>query len=153
MSFFDTANFDANAIQPAGDRSPLPEGRYSVLVTEVVEKRTKAGTGSYLAITMQVIGGPHESRKLWQNINLRNPNQTAEEIGKKELSAFCRATGVMQPRSTSDFVGKTCAVNVGLEKRQDGTVGNKVASWVYGTSEAAPAAEAPKADAASKKPW
>lgn len=149
MSFFDSG-FDANTVAPSTANTPLPEGTYQVVIADCKEKPTKDGTGKYLEIAMQVIAGDHANRKAWDRINLRNKSQQAESIGRAQLSAFCRATGVMQPKSTSDFLGKTASVKIGLEKDDKGVIRNKVNGWVY---DAAAPSTAPAAPAAAGKPW
>jgi hypothetical protein len=67
---FDISTYEA----PKSDYDPLPKGEYMAMVTESQMKITKAGTGEYLALTMQIIEGKYADRKIWENLNLHNPN-------------------------------------------------------------------------------
>ena len=150
MSFFDTP-FDASSVTPSAIFAPLPEGDYQVVIADCKEKATKDGTGKYLEIAMQVVSGEYAGRKAFDRITLRNKSQQAEGIGRAQLSSFCRSTGCMQPRSTSDFMGKTAAVKLGLDKDDKGVIRNIVKGWLFDSQPAA--STAPAAPAAAGKPW
>jgi len=90
------SGFDANQVEPMGSREVLPKGDYLAIITSALKKQTKAGNGHYLAVEFQILTeGQYKGRKLWTNLNLDNPNQTAVNIARAELSSICRATGVM----------------------------------------------------------
>ena len=91
-------NFDANNVDPATDFEPLPAGKYMAVITASEMKATKAGSGHYLELTFQIIDGPLKNRLLWSRLNLDNQNRKAVQIALGELSAICRAVGVMQPK-------------------------------------------------------
>lgn len=131
MSFFDTP-FDANAIAPAAGSSPLPEGEYNVTITTIAEKKTQDGTGSYLDMTLTVTDGPYARRKLFGKITLTNKSEKARDYGRAQLSAFCRSTGIMVPKSVSDFVNQTARCKVGIERDLEDKPRNKVVDWIYG---------------------
>ena len=77
-------NFNAAAIEPQQSFDALPNGRYEVIITDSEMKETKAGTGAYLMLTMEVIGDTkHSGRKLWTRLNLVNPNATAVQIAER----------------------------------------------------------------------
>ena len=69
---------------------PLPPGDYNAIITDSQMKITKAGTGEYLELTMQVIDGAHSGRRLWERLNVVNANKTAEEIAAEasEMTVF-----------------------------------------------------------------
>ncbi len=85
--------FDANAVEPSAPREILPPGDYTVQIVESEMADTKAGNGQMLKLTMDIIDGPHTGRKLWDRLNLVNPNAQAVEIAQRTLSAICHATG------------------------------------------------------------
>ena len=95
--------FNANEIEPNKPLDVLPPGKYKVVISESESKDTKSGNGSYLSLTLTVIDGEHLGRKLFDRLNLNNPNPTTVEIAKKTLSAICRATGVLTPQHSSDL--------------------------------------------------
>ena len=98
--------FDANQVAPSAPMESLPEGKYEVMIVASKDVPTKAGTGSFIELEMDVISGPHTGRKAWDRLNINNPNQTAVDIAYKTLSAICHAVGVMTPRDTQDLHNK-----------------------------------------------
>jgi hypothetical protein len=120
----DLNGFNAAEVEPNEPRDPLPAGWYKCVITESEEKPTKAQTGSYLQMTLEVIEGDHQGRKVFERLNLNNPNQTAVEIAQRTLSGICRSVGVMTPRNSSDLHDKPLMVKVAV----------KPASGDYGAS-------------------
>lgn len=88
--------FDANNVEPSAPREILPPGEYVIQIVESEMANTKAGDGQMLKLTMDIIDGPHSGRKLWDRLNLVNPNAQAVEIAQRTLSAICHATGKLQ---------------------------------------------------------
>ena len=48
-----------------------------------------------LQLVATVTAGQWKGRKLWVRLNIVNPSAAAVEIAQRELSAICRACGVM----------------------------------------------------------
>lgn len=82
-----------NIVPERGDFEPLPAGAYMVQVIESDVVETKAGTGLILKLTMEVMDGPHANRKVWANINFKNPNATAQRIAQEAIKQICDAVG------------------------------------------------------------
>lgn len=91
-----TLNFDANSVEPNVAFDPIPSGWYPCIIEESKMEPTKAGDGQMLALTMKVLDGEFKGRKLFDRLNLQNPNPATVEIAYKTLSAISRACGVMQ---------------------------------------------------------
>lgn len=148
----DLRGFDANTVEPAGDFEPIPAGKYVAVITESEMKPTKAGTGSYLQLTFQVTEGPHQNRLLWARLNLDNPNETARKIAQGELSAICRAVGVLAPNDSMELHNLPLVINVRCRKRADtGEIVNEVKGYSKKESQAAPNGNGPAAK--STPPW
>ena len=150
--------FDATKIDPRGTFEPLPADWYEVVITASEEKPTKAQTGSFLELKMEVVDGQHKGRLLFDRLNLNNPNKTAEEIAASTLSAICHAVGVLHPEDSSELHDRPMMVKV-VVKPADGaySASNEVKGYeaVNGNSAGVatkPAAPASKA-AASTPPW
>ena len=112
-------NFDANQVDPSVSLEPIPAGRYTALITDSEFKPTKSGAGKYLQLTLQILDGEHKGRLVWARLNLENANATTVKIARGELSAICRAVGVMQPRDSVELHNIPLEVTVGLKKRDD----------------------------------
>jgi len=122
--------FDANSVNPATDFEPLPAGKYLAIITDSEMKSTKSGSGNYLELTFQVIDGPFKGRMLWSRLNLDNPNAQAVQIAQGELSAICRAVGVMQPKDSIELHNLPLLVTVKCKKRDDtGDVVNEIRGY------------------------
>lgn len=83
---------------------PLPAGWYKAQITNAEFKPTKAGDGLILALICQVIDGPHANRSFFVNLNVRNPNQQAQEIALGHLGAICLSIGVRGLSNANEIV-------------------------------------------------
>ena len=143
------SNFDANQVEPASFE-PLPAGKYLACIVESEMRATKSGTGEFLYLTFQVLEGQFKGRKVWARLNLKNPNPQAEQIAQGQLSAICRAVGVLQPRDSVELHNLPLLVTVKVKKREDtGDLQNDVSG--YAKKEAA-AGQPPQAQA-NTPPW
>ena len=142
--------FDANNVDPATDFEPIPAGKYVAIITDSEMKPTKSGSGHYLELTFQVIDGPFKNRLLWSRLNLDNPNAQAVQIAQGELSAICRAIGVMQPKDSIELHNLPLLITVKCKKREDtGDVTNEIRG--YAKKEAATGT--PQQETTSTPPW
>jgi hypothetical protein len=146
----DLRGFDAAKVEPTAALDPLPAGKYPAVITDSEMKPNKAGTGSYLQLTFEVLDGTYQGRKLWARMNLDNPNAQAVQIAKAELSAVCRAVGVLAPNDSAELHDLPLVIHVKCVKRADsGELANEVKG--YSRKDVAPAAPAPAAG--SVPPW
>jgi hypothetical protein len=146
--------FDANQVDPATNFDPLPAGKYLAAITESEMKSTKAGTGNFLQLTFQVLDGPHKGRLLWARLNLDNPNATAVQIARAELSAICRAVGVMAPRDSVELHNLPLVISVRCKKRTDtGEITNEISGYAKKDSPPPPAAAAASTNGSGPPPW
>ena len=152
------SGFDASQVPEQQEFTALPEGQYVVIATASEMKPTKNGTGEFLQFTWEVVDGPMKGRKLWSRLNLKNPNQTAVDIGQRELGAICRATGVIKPNDSSELHNKPLLVTVAVEV-DDRRRENNVVKKYEAVGAAAPAAAsfvqpaAQPAAAGAPPPW
>jgi len=148
----DLRGFDANQVEPAGDFEPIPAGKYLAVIIESEMKPTKAGTGNYLQLTFQVIEGPFQNRLLWARLNLDNPNDTARKIAQGELSAICRAVGVLAPNDSLELHNLPLVIHVRCKKRMDtGEITNEIKGYSKKESPAVPSNNASAAK--TTLPW
>jgi len=120
-------NFNANQVEPSSNLEAIPAGKYLAVITESELKPTKSGSGSYLQLTFQVLEGEYKGRFLWSRLNLQNANPTAVKIAQAELSAICRAVGVLTPGDSVELHNLPLVINVKCRKREDsGDVTNEI---------------------------
>jgi hypothetical protein len=144
--------FNATEVEPATTFEPLPAGRYLAAITESEMKPTKSGSGSYLQLTFTVVEGEYKNRVLWARLNLNNPNATAVKIARGELSAICRAVGVLQPRDSVDLHNLPLVITVKLKKRDDtGELTNEIKGYARKDAANGQQPQAPMTD--NTPPW
>ncbi len=125
-----TLNFDANHVEPSTGKDPIPAGKYVAAITASEMKPTKNGAGQYLELEYQILDGEHKNRKLWSRHNLQHSNAQTVQIARGELSAICRALGIMTPKDSAELHNLPLTVTVKLKKRDDnGEMTNEVTAW------------------------
>ena len=165
MSTFDNDleefGFDASTVEPTSSFDVIPAGEYNAICSKTEVKKTKDEKGKFISATFQIFDGEFDGRLVFQNITLSNPSDKATEIGKRELSSFCRAINVITPKDTSDLLEKPLVIKVGIEPAKNGyEAKNNVKEFkAYGESSDKPSAPSakpsskPSAPAEAKKPW
>jgi hypothetical protein len=88
-------NFNANDVPEDEGFQPIPEGDYTCQIVQSEMKDTKAGTGQYLELRIQVLEEPYVGRLVFERLNLINPNETAVKIANRTLADICEAVGVL----------------------------------------------------------
>lgn len=117
-------------MDPAEGFDPLPAGKYLAVITESELKDTKKGGGQYLQLTFHIIDGPCKGRYVWARLNLKNANPTTVQIARAELSAICRAVGVMTPGDSVELHNLPLVITVRQKKRDDtGEITNEIKGY------------------------
>jgi len=126
----DMNGFDAHEVDPKFEYEALPEGRYLAMITASERKPTKNGDGHYLELVWEVVDGSYQGRRLWSRLNLDNPSEKAVTFARAELSAICRAVGVMKPNDSVELHDVPVVLSVKRKKRSDtGDWVNQVAGY------------------------
>lgn len=115
----DLMNYYSPDDTPERDFSPIPAGEYLAKIVASEMKETSAKTGEYLALTLEICDGPATGRKLWDNLNLKNPNSQTQEIARSRLASIRAAVGIKEPRDSQEIHGVPVIVRVGIEERKD----------------------------------
>lgn len=106
-------NFDSTNVAPAEAPEAIPAGWYTAHMTASEMKPTKDNGGAYLECEYTILApAEYAGRKQYDRINLQNANPVAVEIGYKQLSAICHATGVIQVQDSSQLHGRPLAIKV-----------------------------------------
>ena len=142
--------FNANNVEPTVEFDPIPAGKYLAMITDSEMKPTKSGSGSYLQLTFQILEGEFKGRFIWARLNLNNPNATAVQIAKAELSAICRAVGVMTPNDSVELHNLPLVITVKCKKRDDT---DEVTNEIKGYAKREAANGQPQQAASSTPPW
>jgi len=135
--------FNANDVEPTTAFEPLPAGKYLAAITASEMKPTKKGDGSYLQLEFTVHDGAYQGRKVWDRLCINHPNDLTQKIARGNLSAICRAVGVMQPRDSVELHNLPLVITVKCKKRQDnGEITNEIKGY-DAKAKAAPTASQP----------
>jgi len=152
MSTLDFESFDLD-VEEKQQIDTLPEGWYDAMIENVEVRSTKSGTGAYFAVTYNIIGNNYANRKVWGNVTYKNPNATAENIGRKQLSKMSAAGGLTSlPSDTDELIGLTMSIKVGVTPATDQYAArNEVKDWKSsGGGSPLPKAQETKSNSA---PW
>jgi hypothetical protein len=152
MSTLDFESFDLD-VEEKQQIDTLPEGWYDAMIENVEVRTTKSGTGAYFAVTYNIVGNNYANRKVWGNVTYKNPNATAETIGRKQLSKMSAAGGLTSlPSDTDELIGLTMSIKVGVTPATDQYAArNEVKDWKSsGGGSPLPKAQETKSNAA---PW
>lgn len=132
---------------------PIPAGWYSVSINSAELRDTKAGNGQFIAIRYDVTGPTHEGRVVLGNINIRNPNPKAEEIGHQQLGELMRAVGLSRVEDTDQLVGHSLQIKVAVSHSEQYGASNDVKGFKAASGGSKAPSDAPKTAAAGTPPW
>ena len=116
---------------PVSDRSfdPIPAGEY---LCQIVESDCikKSDVQSLLKLTMEVLSGPYEGRKIFENLNITHPNATAQSIAQSALAELCKATNIEVLSESDDLQFRPFLARVKIEPAKDGwDAKNKISKY------------------------
>jgi len=119
-----------------GDFPPLPAGEYSVTIDGADLKQTKAGDGTYINLKMIVDGPTHTGRIVFSMLNIQNPSQKAEAIGRGQLGDILRILGIQAAtfEDTDQLLGGQMIVKLAIKDAvyETDDRGNKVEKYKAG---------------------
>ncbi len=95
--------FDASQIEPTTAYDVLPPGKYLAQIVNSEMRPTRDGMGQYLYLEIDILEGQYAGRKLFDRLNLSNPNPSAVEIAQRTLSSICRAVGRLQVQNSEQL--------------------------------------------------
>ena len=156
MAFLDQA-IELNELpQATTSYELLPPGWYDTHVVGAELRDTKTG-GQMIAVKYSILGPTHQGRLVWGNINIRNANPKAEEIGRQQLGDIMRATGLARVTDTDQLIGLTMGIKLAIRESEQYGNSNEVKGFRSTSGSAAPAPafvppSAPSAAPAGKQP-
>lgn len=155
MSFLDYEINVADLPESNNSFDPLPAGWYEVNIKGAELKQTKAGTGEYISVQYDVLGPTHQGRVVFGNLNIRNPNPKAEEIGRQQLGDLMRAIGLNKVSDTDQLIGGQLSIKLAVRKSEEYGDSNDVKGYKALSGGIKPQASKPAATQAapSKAPW
>ena len=159
MAFL-SESIDLNELpaKTVGSFEPLPAGWYTATITQAELKDTKAGTGQYIKLRYDITGPSHQGRIVFGNLNIKNPNPKAEEIGRADLGEIMRAIGLGKVTDTDQLIGGQLGIKLAIKEDAQYGASNEVKGYKSLSGSVAPSATpaAAPAHAAAKSaapPW
>lgn len=149
--------FITDEMPSGGNYEALPAGWYSATIAGAEVKATKSGTGRYIAVKYSITGPTHEGRVVFGNLNIQNPSEMAEEVGRKQLRSLMEAIGLAKLTDTDQLIGASLKIKLKIESDEQYGDRNQVAG--YSSTGSAPAAAktssapAPATKSSSAPPW
>jgi hypothetical protein len=134
----------ADQVDTSGpDYSPLPEGTYTLMVSDIKERTSKPKVvdgatiqgKNYHEFTFEVVEGQHQGRKAWLRLFFNSDNDTARSIAQSELACVRLAVGL--PRGMpNELIGKVLQAKIGIDRKSVNAQGgpqNRFLDWFDAT--------------------
>lgn len=137
----------------------LPAGEYQMQIVQSDLRATQKGNGHYLWLEFDILKGPAPDgqRKLWDRLNIDNPNEQTRKIANQALLAISQAAGfTFPPQDSEQLHFKPIKVVIKHKENREGKLEARPSYYPINASAAAPAASAPAAAPAATagaKPW
>ena len=146
-------HFDVNELPESKTFEPLPAGWYPVEIASSELRTTKSGTEKYIAVGYRVVGENHSGRIVYGNLNIRNSNQKAEEIGRQQLGELMRAIGLEKLKDTDELIGAGLQIKLSIRKDDQYGDSNDVKNYKSNGSKPAASVNVQSTAQASSAPW
>jgi hypothetical protein len=124
MTALPLQNFNPADI-PEDDRNfdPIPAGTYKMQVIESRLEDTKSGSGQMLVLTLEVIDGQYQNRRVWDRLNIVNDNADAQRIAQRALADLCLQIGVAPLKDSEQLHFKPFMGKVTIQPDKTGQYG------------------------------
>jgi hypothetical protein len=110
--------------------TPLPDGDYFVEVTDADrEDRPDEGTSTVKIEYTIISENQFNGRTVRSNHSIYHPDSSRVEIGLATLQQLCKATKVLRPHDTSQFIGQQCYVRLVASTGKNGKTYSNVKAW------------------------
>ena len=94
----------------------IPDGYYTSIISSFKYKETKSG-GQMLVLEHQIVEGAAKGRLLWDNLNVVNSNETAQNISMGQLKKYFAAAGSPDSGEESDLLNKPITIKTVTKTR------------------------------------
>jgi hypothetical protein len=150
-------SFNATNIDPSSNFETIPAGQYPVQIAHSEMRPTKRGDGQYLFLELDILDGEFKGRKIFDRLNLQNPNPDAVAIAQRALAQIAHAVGVLNIANSEQLHFKPLVANVTVQPpRGEYGASNGIRGYAPLTKTPAPAptaAPAPAAPIFGRAPW
>lgn len=121
MAFLDVS-FSAEEIKAAGENrfEIIPAGNYLAQIVKSEIKVNKDGQGTRLSLQFQITDGEKRGRTLFQDVTLKNANETAMKIGREQLAQLARACGLTAVQDSAQLHNIEMQIKVSIREDKTG---------------------------------
>lgn len=141
---------------PEGDEfAPFPAGDYLAHVIESDVGPTKKGDGTILKLVLEVLSGPQKGRRVWDRLNISNPNPKAQGIAQRALADLCTAVGLPAVNDSEELHFKPMTIRVAVTQDPGYAPKNEVKKYLppngQAGASATPSRPSPQAEGAHQQ--
>lgn len=134
---------------PSESLEPVPQGDYLVQVVDEKTKMTKSG-GEMIVLTWEILDPERfAGRKIFENLNLFNANETAQRIARERIASIMRAAGLKGISNTEQLRYIPLTASVVIKQDAGFDPKNELGRKIVGSGMTRPAAEPSKPREAS----
>jgi len=123
LSGFNAAEVDPNAFEDM-------TGTHDAMLVKCDHKVKEPGVKEGFSVTVQIISGKFQNKKIFDYINYANPNETCQRIGRAAVSSICRAVNVLTPKSFDELLNKPLKIVVKEGKDMNGDKANQIKQYM-----------------------
>jgi hypothetical protein len=99
----------------------MPDGSHPVMITKHEYKKTRNG-GDMLTLEIECIDGPNKGVKVFENLNVVNSNEVAQNIAHSKLKGYFAAVGSPESIEEGDLMRKPFGIKT--KTKQNGEYRN-----------------------------
>lgn len=107
--------FDATQIAPQQPMEAVPQGWYSVVLTDGEIKPTEGGEGRRMNLEWTITDGQYKGRKIFDGFNYKHSNPQTQQIAAGQVSAICHAVEVFNLTDITQLLNRPHQIKVGIE--------------------------------------
>ena len=119
----------ADQAEQGGDYPPIPAGWIGVEIDSAEVKPNNKKTGWGLQLKTTVFGEEHNGRKVNPWINVTNPNQQCQDIGRREQCDLAAACGIPLLDDEDKLIGKRLEMKLVVVKNKQDELDNEVKGY------------------------
>ncbi|MBF2755083.1 MAG: DUF669 domain-containing protein [Gammaproteobacteria bacterium AqS3] len=109
--------FDPSQVEDVNDNPLVPEGKYRVMLTDVVEDVSKSGT-EFVRWEWVVVAGKHEDAK-FECVHFPQSSEGSMKVFQSHTKSLCRALKLAKVKNYDDLLNKPVMANVKINKYTD----------------------------------
>lgn len=104
--------FNSNEV-PDSKFDAIPKGEYRAVIVDSKMKPTKKPGGQLIELKWQIVEGQFQNRTVFDRVNWKNQNPTAQTIGRQQLKKIAKAVGAPDEfADTSVLHMKPCIIKI-----------------------------------------